>query len=94
MPLQEAQQPITLAPGWCSGTKHSWWPPSPYHAGVVDFWSIADSRHLSGTGTAMTPVLLALLFTKIKTDSPFFVRPITSAISNTVFSSFITPEVR
>ena len=42
----------------------------------------------------MTPVLLALLFTKIKTDSPFFVRPITSAISNTVFSSFITPEVR
>ena len=42
----------------------------------------------------MTPVLLALLFTKIKTDSPFFVRPITGAISNAVFSGFITPEVQ
>lgn len=41
----------------------------------------------------MLPLLLSLVFTKVATDSPFFIRPLAGLISSSVHSSFITPEI-
>ena len=45
-------------------------------------------------GTAMTPLLLKLVFNRVETGPmPFFVRPIAKKISATVKTSFIEPEI-
>ena len=45
-------------------------------------------------GTAMTPLLMKLVFNRIETGPmPFFVRPIAKKISATVKTSFIEPEI-
>ena len=46
-------------------------------------------------GTAMTPLLLKLIFNRVESGPmPFFVRPIAKKISATVKSSFIDPEIK
>jgi glutathione S-transferase len=46
-------------------------------------------------GSAMSPLLLKLVFDKIeKTPMPFFVKPIAKAISGKAKSSFIAPQIR
>ena len=40
----------------------------------------------------MQPVLLTLLFSKLPSKSPFFLRPITSGLSNAVLSSYVRPN--
>ena len=45
-------------------------------------------------GTAMTPLLMKLVFNRVETGSmPFFVRPIAKKIAGTVKSSYIDPEI-
>jgi glutathione S-transferase len=46
-------------------------------------------------GSAMSPLLLKLVFDKIETSPmPFFVKPIAKAISGKAKSSFIEPQIR
>ena len=46
-------------------------------------------------GTAMTPLLMKLVFNRVETGPmPFFVRPIAKKISATVKGSFIEPEIK
>jgi glutathione S-transferase len=46
-------------------------------------------------GSAMSPLLLKLVFDKIETaPMPFFVKPIAKAISGKAKSSFINPQIR
>ena len=46
-------------------------------------------------GSAMSPLLLKLVFDKLETaPMPFFVRPIAKAISGKAKSSFIEPQIR
>jgi glutathione S-transferase len=46
-------------------------------------------------GSAMSPLLLKLVFDKIETaPMPFFVKPIAKAISGKAKSSFIEPQIR
>jgi glutathione S-transferase len=45
-------------------------------------------------GTAMTPLLMRLVFNRVETSPmPFFVRPIAKKISATVKRTFIDPEI-
>ena len=45
-------------------------------------------------GTAMTPLLMKLVFNRVETGPmPFFVRPIAKKIAGTVKSSYIDPEI-
>jgi glutathione S-transferase len=45
-------------------------------------------------GTAMTPLLMKLVFNRVETGPmPFFVRPIARKIAGTVKSSYIDPEI-
>ncbi len=45
-------------------------------------------------GTAMTPLLMKLVFNRVETGPmPFFVRPIAKKISSTVKSSYLDPEI-
>ena len=45
-------------------------------------------------GTAMTPLLMKLVFNRVETGPmPFFVRPIAKKIATTVKSSYIDPEI-
>ena len=46
-------------------------------------------------GSLMPPLLLRLVFEKIKsTNMPFFIKPIAKGISNKVLSSFVTPNIK
>lgn len=46
-------------------------------------------------GSAMPPLLLALIFNKIETSPmPFFIKPIIKGVSATVKSSFINPNLK
>lgn len=46
-------------------------------------------------GTAMTPLLMKLVFNRVETGPmPFFVRPIAKKISATVKKSYINPEIK
>ena len=46
-------------------------------------------------GTAMTPLLMKLVFNRVETGPmPFFVRPIAKKIAATVKSSYIEPEIK
>lgn len=47
-----------------------------------------------GEGSAMPPLLLKLVFTKVATDAPWIVRPIAKAISKQVHKAFITPQLK
>jgi len=45
-------------------------------------------------GSAMPPLLLALIFSKMKTaPMPFFLRPVARAIADKVMSSFVGPQL-
>ena len=45
-------------------------------------------------GTAMTPLLMKLVFNRVETGPmPFFVRPIAKKIASTVKSTYIDPEI-
>lgn len=45
-------------------------------------------------GSLMTPLLLRLIFTRIKTTKmPFFAKPIARGIANKVMTSFVTPNI-
>ncbi|MFZ3230416.1 MAG: glutathione S-transferase [Pseudobdellovibrio sp.] len=46
-------------------------------------------------GSAMFPLLLTLIFSKIaKSPAPFFIKPILKSISNKVMQSYINPQVK
>ncbi|MCB1583108.1 MAG: glutathione S-transferase [Xanthomonadales bacterium] len=46
-------------------------------------------------GSMMSPLLLKLVFDKIKTTKmPFFVKPIAHGIANKVMSSFVSPNIK
>lgn len=45
-------------------------------------------------GSAMPPLLLALIFNKIDSTAPFFIKPITSKITGTVRAMFINPQLK
>ena len=45
-------------------------------------------------GSAMTPLLLTLILGRIRKAGPFFVRPITRKIADTVSGSFVTPNIQ
>jgi glutathione S-transferase len=44
-------------------------------------------------GSAMTPLLLKLVFAALPARSPWLVRPLVGAISNTVQKSFVDPQI-
>ncbi len=44
-------------------------------------------------GSAMPPLMLKLIFDRMETDAPFFIRPIAKAIAKSVKSSFILPNL-
>jgi len=44
-------------------------------------------------GTAQPPLLLKLLFDRIKTKSPFFVRPVARAIADKALTTFVLPNL-
>ncbi len=46
-------------------------------------------------GSAMPPLLMALVFAKVRSaPAPFFVRPIAGAIADKVMDGFVTPQIR
>jgi len=45
-------------------------------------------------GSAMSPLLMTLILGRIRKAGPFFVRPITRKIADTVMASFVTPNIR
>ncbi len=46
-------------------------------------------------GSLMTPLLLRLVFVRIKTTKmPFFVKPIANGIADKVLASFVTPNIK
>jgi glutathione S-transferase len=45
-------------------------------------------------GSLMPPLLLSLIFTKIETSSPFFIKPVALAISGQVKKLFIGPNIK
>ncbi len=68
-------------------------------------WQIEDSKSDDAIqmsywmhyaeGSLMPPLLLRLIFEKIKSaPMPFFVKPIAKGIANKVLSSFVTPNVK
>lgn len=45
-------------------------------------------------GSAMPPLLLALIFNKIDANAPFFIKPIAKKITGTVRGMFINPQLK
>ena len=45
-------------------------------------------------GSLMPPLLLALVFNKVETGSPFLIRPLAKAISQQVHKAFIGPQTK
>jgi glutathione S-transferase len=45
-------------------------------------------------GSAMSPLLLTLILGRIRKAGPFFVRPITRKIADSVMASFVTPNIQ
>jgi glutathione S-transferase len=45
-------------------------------------------------GSAMPPLLLSLIFGRLPGQSPFFVRPVTRAISRKVLEAFVEPQLK
>jgi len=44
-------------------------------------------------GSAMSPLLLKLIFARVRKAGPFFVRPLLRKVSDTVMASFVTPNI-
>jgi glutathione S-transferase len=44
-------------------------------------------------GTAMPPLLLKLIFDRVKKSAPFLIRPIARAIADSVLKSFVVPNL-
>jgi glutathione S-transferase len=45
-------------------------------------------------GSAMSPLLLSLILGRIRKAGPFFVRPVTRKIADTVMASFVAPNIQ
>ena len=45
-------------------------------------------------GSAMSPLLLTLILGRIRKAGPFFVRPITRKVADSVMASFVTPNIQ
>jgi glutathione S-transferase len=45
-------------------------------------------------GSAMTPLLLKLIFERVKSQTPWPIRPIGKAIANTVLQTFVHPQLK
>jgi glutathione S-transferase len=45
-------------------------------------------------GSAMSPLLLTLILGRIRKAGPFFVRPITRKVADTVMASFVAPNIK
>ncbi|GAA5949873.1 hypothetical protein JCM21900_004234 [Sporobolomyces salmonicolor] len=45
-------------------------------------------------GTAMTPLMFSIVFTKIPKQAPFFVRPVVNMIAAGVMSQYVRPRVK
>jgi len=45
-------------------------------------------------GSAMPPLLLSLIFSKIETTAPFFIKPVAKAIAGQVRKLFINPNIK
>ena len=45
-------------------------------------------------GSAMSPLLLTLILGRIRKAGPFFVRPITRKVADTVTASFVAPNIK
>jgi glutathione S-transferase len=45
-------------------------------------------------GSAMPPLVMSLVLNRIRKAGPFFARPITRRIADTVLSSFVTPNIQ
>ncbi len=62
-------------------------------ANSEQFWQLHYWMHFS-EGSLMPPLLLRLIFEKIKTSPmPFFVKPIAKGIANKVLNSFVKPNI-
>lgn len=42
----------------------------------------------------MLPLMLTIVFSRIPKQSPWFIRPITQGLSNTVMDAYILPKLR
>jgi glutathione S-transferase len=65
------------------------WAPAP---DAPNYWDFSYWMHFA-EGSLMPPLLLKLVFTKIRTDSPFLVRPVAAGIAGEVGRSFIDPQI-
>ncbi|HEX6020084.1 MAG TPA: glutathione binding-like protein, partial [Burkholderiaceae bacterium] len=44
-------------------------------------------------GSAMTPLLLTLIFGRVRKSGPFFVRPLLRKVADAVMASYVTPNI-
>lgn len=66
------------------------WAPEP---GDPDYWQFSYWMHYA-EGSLMPPLLVRLIFSKIRTDAPFLVRPITGRIADEVDRTFTSGQIR
>lgn len=66
------------------------WAPSPDDPA---YWQFSYWMHFA-EGSLMPPLLLKLVFTKVRTASPLFVRPVAAGIAAQVDRSFTDPQIR
>jgi glutathione S-transferase len=66
------------------------WAPAP---GDTHYWDFSYWMHYA-EGSLMPPLLLRLVFTRVREDSPLLVRPIAAAIADKVDSAFIRAQIR
>ena len=66
------------------------WAPAP---DAPNYWDFSYWMHFA-EGSLMPPLLLKLIFTRVRTDSPFLVRPVAAGIAGEVGRSFIDPQIK
>lgn len=66
------------------------WAPRPDDP---NYWHFSYWMHYA-EGSLMPPLLLKLVFTKVRTGSPLFVRPVAAGIANQVERTFTNPQIR
>ncbi len=57
------------------------------------YWDFSYWMHYA-EGSLMPPLLLKLVFTKVRTASPLFVRPVAAGIAGQVDRTFTDPQIR
>jgi glutathione S-transferase len=60
--------------------------------GTDAYWRYVYWMHFA-EGTAMPPLLLKLIFDRVKRSAPFLIRPIARAIADGVLKSFVVPNL-